>query len=886
MKKSKLNLTLPLATTFILMVLVVIYTSALFYNISVSNIYENGADKISSVSASLGNYLDTNKSVLWTTADTVDFMVKNGESNAVIWDYLILETERYKGQFNQNYTGLYGYISGEYLDGLEWMPPADYEPTARDWYRLAEQENGLVIVPPYLDAQTGEMVISFTKHLSDSSNVVAIDMFTTHIQEIIESTSINGKGYGFIVDNNGTVIAHADSALNGINYSAVSGGGDLMRKLTSDKPNRFEAEIDGKLCTVFTDLILDHWHLVIVVDNDTLFKTVYAQLSVNIIVYTLVFVLLALFYYFAYRKEKTSSREAEELKISEQQKVYEAELLRLEKAAADSANKAKGDFLAQMSHEIRTPINAVLGMNEMILRESGDETILDYSRNIQTAGKTLLSLINSILDFSKIEDGKMEIVPVRYNTVSMINNLVHSVSERAKSKGLEFEIHADPELPAVLIGDDIRVTQVIWNLLSNAVKYTEQGTVTLEIHCAERSEDAVLLSVAVRDTGIGIRKSDLDKLFESFSRLDVIRNRHIEGTGLGMAIVTKLLKLMNSKLSVESVYGKGSVFSFEIRQGIADAAPIGTLERRSSPEREISDSCRQYPGARVLVTDDNEMNLKVAVNLLKLFGIQPDLALSGEETIAQMRSTVYDIVFLDHMMPRMDGIETLEKLKEADMIPDRTVMIALTANAVLGAREKYFEAGFDDYLSKPISLDELGGKLMKYLRGSEVRETANAASEQTGDVSDVLELLPDDEEVIEFLPQDKVGTNAAGAFDPAVLAEAGFSVESGLKYCAGDADFYLEMLTDYAGACEKRLSEMDAAMQADDLKQYEILVHALKSVSRTVGADDVSELAGTLEKAAVNRDAEFIRGHRDTFALLFENKAAAIRRILDSPEKT
>ena len=390
----------------------------------------------------------------------------------------------------------------------------------------------------------------------------------------------------------------------------------------------------------------------------------------------------------------------------------------------------------------------------------------------------------------------------------------------------------------------------------------------------------MLLAVAVRDTGIGIRESDLDKLFESFSRLDVTRNRHIEGTGLGMAIVTKLLDLMDSKLRVESVYGKGSVFFFEIRQGIADAAPIGTLERRTSPERETNDSCRQYPGARVLVTDDNEMNLKVAVNLLKLFGIQPDLALSGEETIAKMRSTVYDIVFLDHMMPKMDGIETLENLKEADLIPDRTVMIALTANAVLGAREKYLEAGFDDYLSKPISLEELGGKLTKYLRASEVPETARTAPEQTEVASEIPEFSPDDDGVIEFLPEDKGSTAAAGAFDPACLAEAGFSVESGLKYCAGDADFYLEMLTDYAGSCEKRLSELDAAMQTDDLKQYEILVHALKSVSKTVGADDVSELACALEKAAMNRDAEFIRGHRDALALLFENKAAAIRRII------
>ena len=877
MKNSKLNLTLPLITTFILMVMVVIYSSVLFYTISVSNIYEVGSDKISGISAVLGNYLDTNKSVLWVTADTVDFMVSHGESNAVIGEYLILETGRYKGQFDENYTGLYGYISGEYLDGLEWVPPADYEPTERDWYRLAAQGDGLVIVPPYLDAQTGEMVISFTKHLSDSDNVVAIDLFTTHIQEVIESTSINGKGYGFIVDNSGTVIAHADASLNGINYASVSGGDEVMQKLTAHETDRFEAMIGGRLCTVFTDEILDQWHLVIVVGNDELFGTVRSQLAVNIIVYTLVFALIALFYYFAYRKEEKSSREAEALKISEQQKVYEAELLRLEKTAADSANKAKGDFLAQMSHEIRTPINAVLGMNEMILRRSEDEEILDYSRNIQTAGKTLLSLINSILDFSKIEDGKMEIIPVQYDTVSMINNLINSVAERAKGKGLEFTFAADPSLPRMLIGDDVRVTQVIWNLLTNAVKYTERGTVTLDIRCRERSDDALMLAVSVRDTGIGIREEDLEKLFESFSRLDVTRNRHIEGTGLGMAIVTKLLGLMDSKLNVESVYGEGSVFSFEIRQGIADAAPIGTLERRAGAADRETAVCQQYPGARVLVTDDNEMNLKVARNLLKLFGIEADLASSGAETAERMRSAVYDIVFLDHMMPEMDGIETLDMLKKNGLIPAGTAMIALTANAVLGAKEKYLAAGFDDYLSKPISLDDLSGKLIRFL--PDTAQTEPAA--QSGEGAGAAEPLPDDDGVMEFLPDDGSENRTGAPLDPAALEKAGFAVQSGMKYCAGDADFYREMLSDYAASCEKRLSELHAAMQAGDLKQYEILVHALKSVSGTVGADDVSGLARLLEEAAKNGDAETVGSRHGELETLFSGKAAALRTLLN-----
>ena len=319
-KKNKLNLTLPLAITFILMVLVVVYTSALFYRISVSNIYEDGADKISGVSANLGNYLDTAKSVLWVTADSVDYMISNGKSSTVILDYLKQETQKHKSQFDENYTGLYGYITGKYLDGLGWDPPADYDPTKRDWYNLARQAGGqLVIVPPYFDAQTGSIVISVSKQLTQSTDVISLDVYTNHIQEIIDSTSINGKGYGFIVDKNGKVIAHPDKSLNGTDYHEFSGGTELMDSLRDSDSDRFEATIDGRKSTVFTDAIMDQWYLVIVVGNDELFEDVYSQLIVNIITNTIVFVLIALFYYIAYSKEQKSSRETEALKIREQQ---------------------------------------------------------------------------------------------------------------------------------------------------------------------------------------------------------------------------------------------------------------------------------------------------------------------------------------------------------------------------------------------------------------------------------------------------------------------------------------------------------------------------------------------------------------------------------------
>ena len=315
------------------------------------------------------------------------------------------------------------------------------------------------------------------------------------------------------------------------------------------------------------------------------------------------------------------------------------EQLRDEQEKAYSANRAKSMFLAQMSHDIRTPINAVLGMNEMILREAESSDIKEYSSNIKEAGTTLLSIINSILDFSKIEDNKMEILSVEYETAKVINNLVNSIYDRARSKGLYFEIEIDKDLPSVLIGDDVRLTQIIMNLLTNAVKYTDKGTVTLIMQKVSGDSSCVDIRVTVKDTGIGIKQEDMQGLFESFKRLDEERNRKIEGTGLGMAIVTRLLAMMGSKIEVESEYGKGSTFSFRISQGVKDNSPIGDYKKSLEEHRKenVTEIRFTAPKAKVLIVDDNAMNHKVAANLLKLFKIEPDQALSGAEGIECVR---------------------------------------------------------------------------------------------------------------------------------------------------------------------------------------------------------------------------------------------------------
>lgn len=397
------------------------------------------------------------------------------------------------------------------------------------------------------------------------------------------------------------------------------------------------------------------------------------------------------------------------------QQVDDLRKIFMEKQNAIDLSEAKSQFLASMSHEIRTPINAVIGMNEMILRESKEPAIRSYAMDIKSASKTLLTLINGVLDFSKIESGKMEIVPVTYETTAMVDDLVNMIVDSAAKKKLELKLVIDEKLPVKLYGDDVKLRQVIVNLLTNAVKYTNQGSITLTLRSEACMKDDCLLYVEVKDTGIGIKQEDMEKLFLSFQRLDETRNRTIEGTGLGMSIVDGILKLMDSKLEIQSEYGKGSAFSFRVKQGIQDSTPIGIYQKNRKEEEQQAQKSLKVLKADVLVVDDNELNLRVAKALMKKLNVFPDLADSGQKSIDMARQKHYDVIFMDHMMPEMDGIQALEILRKEKLIGEDTAVIALTANAIEGAKETYLAAGFHDYLSKPMIPAELEKMIAKYL---------------------------------------------------------------------------------------------------------------------------------------------------------------------------
>lgn len=399
--------------------------------------------------------------------------------------------------------------------------------------------------------------------------------------------------------------------------------------------------------------------------------------------------------------------------------MKEGEELRAAKAEAENANKAKSEFLAHMSHEIRTPINAMLGMNEMIQRESKDKDILEYSGNIESAGNTLLSMINNILDLSNIESGKLEVIEKEYSLSNLIGDVVNMIRLKTDEKGLEFVVDTEKNLPDSLRGDEIHLRQVLVNILTNAVKYTHEGSIRLHVGGMFVAANTIELSMSVTDTGIGIKKENLDTIFRNFERAEYERNGSIQGTGLGLAITDKLIKAMNGEIRVESEYGVGSTFTLVIPQ---ETIGVKTMEemnenitafRSRKIDKNDTNISFTAPDARILAVDDNEMNLFVVTSLLKNTKIQIDTVLSGEDCLEALRKKKYDLVFLDHMMPGMDGIETLRVAKDmSDSLNVDVPVIALTANAAAGVREMYLEEGFADYISKPID----GAKLIETVR--------------------------------------------------------------------------------------------------------------------------------------------------------------------------
>ena len=729
--RKKHSMMIPLILVFVFVVVMAVYTTKLMYDVAVLNSNAVIEDRMKNASSLIENHLNTAENVLQITADSVHHMLISGSTPARIHEFLVEETDNVTAQFGENYHGLYGYIMSKYMDGLNWEPPEGYDPKSRDWYIVAQEHEGEVaFVPPYVDAQTGNLIISVCRMLPDRQNILSLDLQLNGIQDVTRELTVNGKGYGFVMDETGLIIAHRDEGKKGTHLDDTVDGAKLLATIKETGSGSFSQKSGGKRNTYFVNNIKNDWYVVMVVGNDDLYGAVTSQLVVNVIICLLIFLLIAIFYYVGHRNEQDYTKRMEEMKLEEQKAVYDRKVLELEKDAANASNKAKSDFLANMSHEIRTPMNAIIGMDEMILRTSPEDPVRRYALNIQSAGKTLLSIINGILDFSKIESGKMDLIPVDYGFASVMNDIVNMTAKKAYDKGLVYDLQVSEDIPSVLHGDEIRVRQVMLNLINNAIKYTHEGSVGVAVSFDKPSG---LLSVCVKDTGIGIKEEDLDKLFGSFQRLEEDKNRNIEGTGLGLNIAMRLARMMGGDIKVESTYGKGTVFTATMKQDVVDETPVGDFVQNLSKAREDTDAYRPTliaPNARILIVDDNEMNLEVIGSLLEETKIKVMTASSGQECLSRLKERSFDVILLDQMMPGLSGVQTLEEIKKQNLAPN-TPVVALTADAIVGARENYIKEGFTDYLSKPVMYDALEAILQKYLDPALI-ETAEEADAKTG----------------------------------------------------------------------------------------------------------------------------------------------------------
>ena len=528
----------------------------------------------------------------------------------------------------------------------------------------------------------------------------------------------------------------------------------------------------------------------------------------------------------------------------------------------EEADSAKGIFLSNMSHEARTPINSILGFNEMILKESQESNTISNATNIQTAGRVLLSIVNDTLDFVNIQEGTLYLEKEPYSIMSVLQDLVAYGTYHAEKKKLEFRFEMSETLPQKLIGDAMRLSQVCNNLISNAIKYTNTGYVELAFDWKSTGEKKGILLVHVKDTGIGIRKEELGKILDSFTRVDERKTKHVQGIGLGLPLVTRLLDMMGSRPQVESVYGEGSVFSFALEQEDAGAGVVGNWKEQQNQEEKQEEKLFWAPEAKILAVDDNMMNLDLLRGMLQKVGIKPDFAMNGEEAIECIKKKEYDLILMDHMMPVMDGMEAMKVIEKENLCSGVPVVV-LTANAVAGAKEMYLEAGFDDYLSKPVTGKMLFAAIGKYLSPVLVGEKTEQKPENPGSsgklaVQEVPGITAKPQSILEQLTL--------------------FDTRTGLGYCAENEEFYKEMLLTFLK--KEKLEDIQAFYEIKDWNNYRILVHALKSTSLSIGAVTLSEEAKQLELAAKEENHYYIDSHHADAMKLYRNMLDQISQVL------
>ncbi|MBR2764507.1 MAG: response regulator [Blautia sp.] len=666
------------------------------YNAVKGKIYLQGRINAVQSAKEFDNYLIVRKNTVMLATHVVEEMLRAGEANSEILEYLESESVSIKKFIDKDYTGLYGWINGEYLDGVGWVPDEDYVPTERPWYvETVADDSDVTFVKPYLDDQTKTVLTTMARKLSDGESVLALDVTLGRIQVITEEITQNSPGsYGIVLDKTGQVIAHSDESELGKNYLEETGslGSILAQRLYSDDEREFELSYDGQKYMVFVEPIEGNWRAISLINTRIFYVPMMIIASLLIL-----FVLLEVIVFVVNIRNLIDKKSA----------LASAE-------AAQSANRAKSRFLSRMSHEIRTPINAIIGLNNLALR---DESISPHARDelnkIGVSARHLLSIINDILDMSRIESGKLELKEEIFCLHDFLEEIHIVIEGQCRDKGLRFVCETEGETDNYLKGDKVKLKQVIINILGNSVKFTDvPGVITFAIRQEEMPGDRVTLHFRMEDTGIGMDSDYIPRLFDPFSQEDSGITSRFGGSGLGLAITKSIVEMMDGEIHVESEKGVGTTFMVSV-----------VLSKAQTPERPVEiqqeDAARvvDLSGLNILIVEDQELNAEVLSDLLDLEDIRSEWAQNGQkgvEAFEQSEEGYFDAILMDVRMPVMDGMAAARAIRQLKRPDAQTIpIIALSANAFEDDVAECLQAGMNMHLSKPVDIDLLLNALRK-----------------------------------------------------------------------------------------------------------------------------------------------------------------------------
>jgi signal transduction histidine kinase/CheY-like chemotaxis protein/HPt (histidine-containing phosphotransfer) domain-containing protein len=772
-------------------------------------------------------------------SETVRDMIFSGYDSDRIHDYIVYINDYMKSDANKRmvgFIGCYGFFDaydGIFLTGSKTNTlPEDFVPANQPWYIMAVDKNGEIgVTQPYIDSYTKQVSITFSRRLFDEGGdplgIVCLDITLDRIRGYVINTRITENGYGILLDSSLNVLAHPHTAYLGRSLHYMNDGDAIANilKQGKDVSERRATDYMGSRSVLFVRQLENGWYMGIIAYAKEYYRSVtYIGLILCLLGLGMAIILNVILWRITRAKQKS-----------------------------DIENRQKSNFLATVSHEIRTPLNAIIGIAEIEQQNKAlPESTAKAVGKIYNSGYILLGIINDILDLSKIVAGKLELMPVRYNVASLINDTVQLNMMRIGNKMIDFDLQVDPVTPTELYGDELRIKQILNNLLTNAFKYTEQGTVVLSVSAKyeDRVKDPyVSLIFRVTDTGQGMSQERVRKIFDEYSRINLEANRLTEGTGLGMSITRNLVKMMNGNISVDSELGRGTTFTVYLPQKGVGAGSLGaelveTLRRfriDGATQKKAQPIVREpMPYGSVLVVDDVETNLYVAKGLLAPYGLTIDTATSGFETIEKLSNgNVYDIIFMDHMMPKMDGIEATKIIREMGYM---NPVVALTANAVAGMAEIFLRNGFDDFISKPIDIRQLNASLNKLIRDKQTPETIVAARNNSS------------QKPATSMPSQSIAPELAAAF----------------IYDAGRAVTILE-----------EIQGKPDPLNDEDIKTYTINVHAMKSALANIGETGLSDTARMLEMAGKERNITLLSNGTPVF---LDNLRAVIKKITPAEE--